>query len=74
MLPASAFQEARVFVQGVSKSLEMLNTILQNLNGSIGNRVLVCGLASASCGAEGMAHVYYCGSDSSSVHDTLPAL
>lgn len=35
MLPASAFQEARVFVQGVSKSLEMLSTILQNLNSSI---------------------------------------
>lgn len=74
MLPASAFQQARVFVQGVSKSLEMLNTILQNLNSSIGNRVLVCWLASASYGPEGMSDVYYCGTDSSAVHDTLPAL
>lgn len=59
MLPASAFQEARVFVQGVSKSLEMLNTILQSLNGSKENRVWVCWLACASYFTEGMSDVYY---------------
>lgn len=32
MLPAFAFQEARVFVKGVSRSLKMLNAVLQNFN------------------------------------------
>lgn len=32
MLPAFAFQEARVLVKGVSRSLKMLNTVLQNSN------------------------------------------
>lgn len=63
MLPASAFQEARVFVQGVSKCLEMFNTILQRVNGSIGNRVWVCWLANASYVTEDMSDVYYCGTD-----------
>lgn len=35
MLPASAFQETKVFVQWVSKSLEMSSTVLQNPNSSI---------------------------------------
>lgn len=74
MLPASAFQEARVFVQGVSKSLEMSNTIPQSLNGSKGNRVLVCWLACASYSTKGMSDVYYCGTDRDPVGDTLPAL
>lgn len=47
MLPASAFQEARVFVQWVSKSLEMSSTILQNLNSSIKKGVLVWWWATA---------------------------
>lgn len=71
MLPASAFQETRIFVQGVSKSLEMFNTILQNLNSSIGCKILVCWVASGSSITEGMSEICYCGTDSSVVHDTL---
>lgn len=41
MLLAFAFQEARVFVQGVSKSLEMLGTDLQNLGVSMKEGLLV---------------------------------
>ena len=63
MLPASAFQEARVFVQGVSKSLEMLSSILQNLNSSIKEGVLVWWLASTSYCTKGMCGVHCYGVD-----------
>lgn len=43
----------------------MLNTILQNLNSSIGCGVLVCWLAKGSYSTEGMSDIYYCGTDSS---------
>lgn len=69
MLPAS---EARAFVQAVSKSLEMLNTFLLYLDGSVKNRVLSYWSASASYYSEDVCHASSRDTDSRGVHNTQP--